>query len=681
MRTLGKILLAVVALVVVATGGVYLLLTRIDLARFQGLANARIEAATGRVLHFDGPLRVGFGLHPTLVAEGVRFSNREGSPDAQMAAADRIEAQVELLPLLTGEVRLTRLVVQRPRIVVETDANGRLNWQLTQSSASATAANDAPSSPAIAAIGEIVVSNGELVYRPHGGPVQTVAVPSVVLRTGAADAPLQLGGELLWQSERVRFAVDTAPVGQLMANLNDIPLKGRITGFGGTLDVNGRVLGSAVDAQITLAIADLGFLKSRLGAAFGGPGPIQFAGHVRGGAAQMTVENVVARIGTSDATGAITVAQTNSRYKVSGALRSQRLALQDFGVQQAPAQAAATEARQQQAEAQVQPKTRLIPETPLPLAPLKVADADLGVQVAVLSVPGFEFHDVAAHAKLTNGVADLVIDKASLAVGSFQATARIDSAAKAPSYRLKLQGKDFPIAFFLPPSFANAIEGLVTTDVELATTGDTPAAMAGNLDGYAGLVMGEGRAHIRGFEALIGGVGTALGTLFAGQEEWSAVNCSALRFGIKDGVGTGEVLLFDSRYATVGGEGTVDFGKEKLDLVITPRPKAAVTLNISAPVRVTGTFLEPKFQVDPVGVLRKIIGVAGLFVFPPAAVAGLVELGGETNACSGLLREGGQADQRPAPVPNPRGTPAPAQAPEPIGRALDGLRNLFGGQR
>jgi uncharacterized protein involved in outer membrane biogenesis len=147
-RTLAKIAAALVVVVIVAIGGLYMLLTRVDLARFQNLANARIEAATGRILHFDGALRLGVGLRPTLIAEKVRFSNREGSPDAQMAEADRIEAQVELLPLLRGEVRLNRLILDKPRIVVETDANGRFNWQFAGSPAPATAAPGDPSSVA-----------------------------------------------------------------------------------------------------------------------------------------------------------------------------------------------------------------------------------------------------------------------------------------------------------------------------------------------------------------------------------------------------------------------------------------------------------------------------------------------------------------------------------------------------
>ena len=155
------------------------------------------------------------------------------------------------------------------------------------------------------------------------------------MKTGAIDAPLHADGQVQWQNEPVHFSIETATVGSLMADLSEIPVKGRVTGLGGTLDVNGRVLGSTVDAQITLAVTDLRFLKSQIGPTFGGAGPIQVTGHVRGGAANAALENVVVRVGSSDAAGGFTLAQTGGRYKVAGTLRSQRLDLQDFGMQQA----------------------------------------------------------------------------------------------------------------------------------------------------------------------------------------------------------------------------------------------------------------------------------------------------------------------------------------------------------
>ena len=171
--------------------------------------------------------------------------------------------------------------------------------------------------------------------------------------------------------------------------------------------------------------------------------------------------------------------------------------------------------------------------------------------------------------------------------------------------------------------------------------------------------------------------------MFTGGDEWGVVNCSALRFVVREGVATGEVILFDSRFATVGGEGTIDLGTEKLNLLITPKSKAAVTLNVSVPIRIQGTFLRPTFAPDTAAVARRILGVAGIVVFPPAAAAGLVSAGGTRNACVDLAAAGRQSE-RPigdTPVP-PAAVPSVPAVPDALGRALDnldqGIRNLFG---
>ncbi len=46
-----------------------------------------------------------------------------------MATAARVEARVELLPLLSRRVEIARVTLVRPDILLETDANGRGNWQ------------------------------------------------------------------------------------------------------------------------------------------------------------------------------------------------------------------------------------------------------------------------------------------------------------------------------------------------------------------------------------------------------------------------------------------------------------------------------------------------------------------------------------------------------------------------
>jgi hypothetical protein len=47
-------------------------------------------------------------------------------------------------------------------------------------------------------------------------------------------------------------------------------------------------------------------------------------------------------------------------------------------------------------------------------------------------------------------------------------------------------------------------------------------------------------------------------------------------------------------------------------------------------------------SAEKVGTLRKLAGIASLFVFPPAAVAGLVDFGSGDNQCVQLAAKGGK---------------------------------------
>lgn len=61
-----------------------------------------------------------------------------------MAIVKRIEAEVGLLPLLTGTVEVRRLVLVEPDILLELDEKGVPNWQFSGAeSAAATEGNGA----------------------------------------------------------------------------------------------------------------------------------------------------------------------------------------------------------------------------------------------------------------------------------------------------------------------------------------------------------------------------------------------------------------------------------------------------------------------------------------------------------------------------------------------------------
>jgi len=102
----------------------------------------RIEAAarraTGRALKIRGPLRIGWNL--AVDASDVSLANMPGGSQPEMARIGRVHAQLALPALLRGQFRISALSLIDPRILVERDAAGVVNWQLQRPAGPATPA-------------------------------------------------------------------------------------------------------------------------------------------------------------------------------------------------------------------------------------------------------------------------------------------------------------------------------------------------------------------------------------------------------------------------------------------------------------------------------------------------------------------------------------------------------------
>jgi len=120
-----KIIVLVAATLVV---GAIALFKSIDVNRYRAFAADQVQRATGRQLEIRGRFDLDWSLTPALVAEDVVFANIAGGSRPEMMKVRRVEAEIGLLPLLTGTVEIRRLVLVEPDLLLETDATGRANW-------------------------------------------------------------------------------------------------------------------------------------------------------------------------------------------------------------------------------------------------------------------------------------------------------------------------------------------------------------------------------------------------------------------------------------------------------------------------------------------------------------------------------------------------------------------------
>jgi uncharacterized protein involved in outer membrane biogenesis len=136
-----KILRIVAGVVVLLIVGVVVVLMTLDVGQYKGLIQDQAKAATGREVTI-GDIKLSISLSPALVVSDVKVANAPWGSRADMLTLKSLEARTSLIPLLFGEVNISDLKVVEPDVVLETNAQGKGNWEFE--TAQSTAIEGAP---------------------------------------------------------------------------------------------------------------------------------------------------------------------------------------------------------------------------------------------------------------------------------------------------------------------------------------------------------------------------------------------------------------------------------------------------------------------------------------------------------------------------------------------------------
>ena len=118
------VVVVLVGLVATAVG----ILMSIDFNQYKPQIAAAVKSATGRNLSIGGDFKLGISLSPTLAVDNVSLSNMPGGSRPVMINLNRLDVQVELIPLLSKKIKVDRVILEGADILLETDAKGRGNW-------------------------------------------------------------------------------------------------------------------------------------------------------------------------------------------------------------------------------------------------------------------------------------------------------------------------------------------------------------------------------------------------------------------------------------------------------------------------------------------------------------------------------------------------------------------------
>jgi uncharacterized protein involved in outer membrane biogenesis len=268
---------AALLVVIVAAGAVFL--ARFDPNSLKPRIEAAVEQATGRTLALNGPIHLTWSLWPTVALSNVALANPPGFSRPQMATLQRLDVQLAVLPLLHGRVDITRLVLEQPDILLETDAQGRPNWAFTPQPATSTGAppGTAPKQAAEPnesdriSITGLRIDGGTLAMRDdRTGHAVTLAVQQMTATADSADGPLHLAMNATYNGTAFTLAGD---VGSLL-RLQDPkattpwPVKLSLAAAGATASVDGSfakpLQGRGYALAVAAAVPDLSALAPLL---------------------------------------------------------------------------------------------------------------------------------------------------------------------------------------------------------------------------------------------------------------------------------------------------------------------------------------------------------------------------------------------------------------------------------
>ncbi|NWD66133.1 AsmA family protein [Pseudomonas gingeri] len=648
-----------------------------DWNRVKPPINAKVSAILHRPFAINGDLSLRWQREadeggwrawvpwPHLIAEDLTLGNPDWSKSPQMVTLKRVELRLSPLPLLAQQVVIPRIDLTEPNANLERLADGRASWTFQFDPTDPKAE---PSSWVVD-IGAIGFDKGhvtfddqslkahlDLVIDPLGksipfGDIVGDKAAKKALEKGAAPQDYAFALKVKGQYHGQNLA-GSGKIGGLLALQDaakpfpvqaDVKIADTRIAVAGTL-TDPRNLG-ALDLRLTLSGASLGNLYPLTGVTLPDSPAYETDGHLIAklrdpAGAAFTYENFNGKIGTSDIHGSLVYLASQPRPKLSGTLVSNQLLMTDL----APLIGADSNAKQKARGGESkQPADRVLPVEEFRTERWRDMDADVEFTgKRIVHSSELPFTDLYTHLMLTDGELSLEPLRFGVAGGKLDAQIRLNGRTTPMQGRAKLTARNFKLKQLFPTFEPMKTSfGELNGDADIAGTGNSVAKLLGTSNGDLKMLVNDG-AISRGLMEIAGlNVGNyVVGKIFGDKEV--KINCAAADLGIKSGLATTRLFVFDTENAIIYIDGTANFANEQLDLKVTPESKGFRLLSLRSPLYVRGKFIKPDAGVQAVPLMLRGAGMLALGVIAGPA-AGLLALvapsGDEPNQCAPLLEQ------------------------------------------
>ncbi len=613
---LRRLLSVTVALIVAVLVAGYAIVSSLDLQKVAAFAKQEVKGATGRDLLVEGPIELSVSLTPSIDLQDVRFANAPWGSRPEMMTLKRLEIEVELLPLLFGDVVVRRLVAVAPDLLLESDAQGRGNWEFEATAPPAApetpAAGEAPRQVSLPDIRDVRVEGGQLtVLDAASGETLTLRITEGVGTVPAGGGQRSLRLEAAYNGNPFTLEASYQGLEALLSGSAG-PLDVTLQAGGATLSVAGTAGDLLGERNVQAAVAAEGENLAALSPFVGGDlpplGPFKLSSDVKIAGQSIDFEGFRLVVGGSDLGGNATLSLAGERPALKAALLSKVLDLEDFsGAGEAAGGGGGTAAAEQG-----EGGGRVFSEAPLPLEALRALDAQVKLDAEVLRLsPALAFEEAQLTLALKDGNLNVAPLTARLAGGTLDGSLALAGAEAEPDMALRLQGREIDFGELLKRAeVSDQVGGELALDVDLQGRGASPHAIAAALDGHVQAVSEEGTIDNALLQVLNVGLGDITGPLFGGSER-TRLECFVARFDVDQGQAESRALVLDSGAFAVAGRGGIDLEAERVNLAFDTQTSQPSLASLAVPFKVVGPLNDPGVVPDPIGAAVGVVGTVG----------------------------------------------------------------------
>ncbi len=594
MKTLCKAFFVVVSLIVFSVLSVYAYLSVLDPGAFRDEIATVVKTTTGRDLVIKGDITFKGFPRPKLIVEGVSLSNAKWGQRSKLISADKVVAEVALIPLFSRTISIKRVVLLRPVLNLERNAKGESNWNLWEG---------APPSGGSGAlffdISNVDVRNGRISYLNHAANRPSVLkVHNLKLRSKGFRQPLNVSftGQFNKQPFRIR-----GQAGSLATLFKNDPLNVNLNvssaGVVATLDggVQRPMELRGLDAKLTLSARDLSSFFNAGRRPSGEPVVLSGWGRVRDKKNRYVVDNLELSIGKNDLSGSVSFGLSGGRSLIRGALGSKLMDLDSIFP-----------------ESNKGGNARFFPDWTIPVETLRSVDTDINYSGRRVMLRGASFDRLNLNVGLRSGRLE-IRPRGGLYGGKLDGKIHLNARSDTPSLVMEIRGTKVNMGDLLTALKNKQVMtgGRGQLYFKLEGSGRNLREIAASSNGRFLTSVGPGQFNNAGFKRIGADALMQLMRTFDPadkSDQFTSMQCGVILFDVRKGIAkTDRGIAAETKRMNVIGSGTIDLGSEKIDIALRAQPRDGVGLSASAlgnMVRIGGTLSSPSASMDAVGALK-----------------------------------------------------------------------------